>query len=102
MVVTAVSTITNTPVASVHSVPGTGAYTLTGLYTGTYRVRFTLPGYTTRYSGSTSTAATAPVITVTDGAGVVGVNTNLSNQSSITGNVATPDPRDGVRGPDQR
>ena len=85
VLVEAISTITNHAVAWT-AAPWTGAYSLTGLYTGTYRGRFTLSGYTTRYSGSTSTAATAPVVTVTDGAGVVGVNTNLSNQSTITGN----------------
>ena len=89
--VAAVSTITNTTVLSTTSAPN-GTYQLRGLYTGSYRVRFTAAGYTTRYSSSATSAATAPLISVTDGSTTPSVNTDLAWESLLTGAVSTPKP----------
>ena len=64
-----------------------GGYASGALPTGSYRLRFSSPGKTTRYSGSAYDASGAPVIVVTNGGSVSGVDTTLAPQSVITGTV---------------
>jgi uncharacterized protein YjbI with pentapeptide repeats/5-hydroxyisourate hydrolase-like protein (transthyretin family) len=83
--VTALSTVSRGFVAS--TVTAGGNYTLSNLPTGTYRIQFQASGYTTRYSNSTPTPSTAPIVTVTANTATAGVNTVLAPQSTISGTI---------------
>lgn len=65
-----------------------GTYTFGALPAATYRFKFSLAGYTTRYSASATTPATAPVVDVTDDAAITGIDTTLEPESPITGSVS--------------
>ena len=76
---------TGTTVATTSSAAD-GTYDLASVPAGTYVLRFTAPGYTTRYDNSTDTESAAPPVTVAD-TDVTGIDTTLSAQATITATV---------------
>ncbi len=84
--VSAIAPSTGSTVATTTSTTG-GTYQLPPLPEGSYQVRFSLSGYTTRYSGGATSSATAPLVTVSPGADTAGVGTTLAPQSTISGSV---------------
>lgn len=78
-----------------------GTYSLTGLPAGSYKVEFWAGTYTvsgqkhelnlqTAYNGNSPTFAAAPVITLTDGANLTGVDGSLTYGGTISGRVTAP------------
>ncbi len=84
--VSAIAPSTSRTIATTLSTTG-GSYLLPALPEGTYRVQFSLSGYTTRYSGDATSTATAPLVTVSPGADTTGIGTTLAPQSIISGSV---------------
>lgn len=62
-----------------------GTYAFDALPVGMYRFQFARHGYTTRYSAGATTRVAAPIITVTDGSTIAGVDTTLTGEASISG-----------------
>ena len=64
-----------------------GTYLLGGLPSGSYRIRFASAGLTTRFSSSAPAFSAAPTIAVATNATTSGVDTVLTGQSTISGQV---------------
>ena len=71
-----------------------GTYTATMLDGGSYRVRFSSPGYVTQYYNNQATLATATAVSVPSGGTVTAINARLVATGAISGtvtnNAATP------------
>jgi hypothetical protein len=102
--VEAISTITGSTVASTTSAAdgtysfGTaaGGYASGALPVGDYRIRFTASGLTTRFSGSVDDESSAPVVTVSNGASVTGIDATLAPEARIQGVVIGVQPLPGM------
>ena len=68
----------------------TGAFTVSGVAPGTYRVAFRLPGGAVQYAVQQTSAQTADLITVTDG-GVTVLEEAVAPHGSISGRVTRAD-----------
>ncbi|MFC5432061.1 S-layer homology domain-containing protein [Microbacterium suwonense] len=100
--VTAESTSNDTYVQPVGVDPVSGAYTLTGLGAGDYRIRFSAESYwddagekpapnlVPEYYNDVTDASTAVPISVTEGAARTGINATLARGASLSGKVSLP------------
>lgn len=85
---------TSGEVAGYGSSDANGSYSITGLATGSYKVRFSGAGYLEQWSGGTGDQASAVAVAVTVLRSTSGVNAALVKGGSITGTVT--DKRNGA------
>ncbi len=70
------------------STDGTGAYSITGMATGDYKLSFSLSGYVTQWSGGKADQSEATTVTVSAPNISDGVNMALAKGGSISGTIA--------------